>query len=164
MSTLSERLRDNSGSHINGLYDREAADELDRLTAELDQHKKSAAFCDKHQPNGGQRAMCLVCAGRNLSAALSRISYLCGPPNEMQCGPYDVHCDETAVVAQVEHLTARMAELAGSMQTVRMRLEVAHRLLDIASGPSGARAAFVKIDEALKDIDKARAALGAEHG
>lgn len=36
MSTLSERLRDNSGSHINGLYDREAADELDRLAARAD--------------------------------------------------------------------------------------------------------------------------------
>ncbi len=45
--------------------------------------------------------MCLVCACRDLSAALSRISYLCGEPNEMQCGPYDLHCDENAVVEQV---------------------------------------------------------------
>ena len=32
---LVERLRDSSGSHINGLYDREAADEIERLRSEL---------------------------------------------------------------------------------------------------------------------------------
>lgn len=46
MSTLSERLRDNSGSHINGLYDREAADELDRLTEEAADRYKS--WCEMH--------------------------------------------------------------------------------------------------------------------
>lgn len=124
MSTLSERLREATRDVVTGekllpgvfghapIEDlAEAADELDRLTAELEQHKKSAAFCDSHQPKGGQRGLCLVCTCQNLSAAMSRISYLCGPPNEMQCGPYDIHCDETAVVVQVERLTARVAEL-----------------------------------------------------
>ena len=45
MSTLSERLRDNSGSHINGLYDREAADELDRLTARVAELESDLRSC-----------------------------------------------------------------------------------------------------------------------
>lgn len=85
--------------------------ERDRLAAEVETHRKSAAWCDKHQPNGGQRGTCLVCACQSLSAALSRISYLCGEPNEMECGPYDVHADETAVVAQVETLRSDFAAL-----------------------------------------------------
>lgn len=32
---LVERLRDNSGAHINGLYDREAADQIENLRAAL---------------------------------------------------------------------------------------------------------------------------------
>mgnify|MGYP006321760101 CR=1 FL=1 len=32
---LVERLRDNSGGHINGLYDREAADEIENLRAAM---------------------------------------------------------------------------------------------------------------------------------
>lgn len=120
-----------SESHLFG----EAADELDRLTAELDEHKKSAAFCEKHKPNGGHRAMCLVCACQNLSAALSRISYLCGEPNEMECGPYDVHCDESAVVSQVERLTARVAELEKDAdQVVR---KTAERCREMALWPQG---------------------------
>ena len=36
VNDLIERLRDNSGSHINGLYDREAADEIERLRDEIE--------------------------------------------------------------------------------------------------------------------------------
>lgn len=80
--------------------------EVERLTAALQQERDSAAWCDKHKPNGGHRAACLVCACVIYSSALSRISYLCGEPNEMECGPYDIHCDESAVVEQVKQLTA----------------------------------------------------------
>jgi hypothetical protein len=66
----------------------------------------TTALCEKHKPNGGHRAHCVVCSGMALSAALSKISYLCGPPNEMECGPYDVHADESAVVDQVAALVA----------------------------------------------------------
>ena len=45
--------------------------------------------------------MCVICAGESLQHALSRISYACEPPNEMQYSSFDVHMDETAVVAQV---------------------------------------------------------------
>ncbi len=65
------------------------------------EYKAAAPLCDKHQPNGGKRSVCLICALQAQSAALSQISYLCGPPNEMECSPYDVHCDESAVVEQV---------------------------------------------------------------
>jgi hypothetical protein len=40
------------------------------------------------------------------SAALGRIDYLCGEPNEMECSAYDVHKDETAVIKAVEKLKA----------------------------------------------------------
>lgn len=85
MSTLSERLRDNSGSHINGLYDREAADELDRLTARADAleaalrevlaAQENYAKCHMAEENainnysGGQAAY-----SRATIAALARVS------------------------------------------------------------------------------------------
>lgn len=93
---------------------------IQALEAERDAHQHSAAWCEKHKPAGGQRAMCLVCACQSLSAALSRISYLCGKPNEMECGPYDVHSDESAVVAEVSAALAEVealrAVLGGSIK------------------------------------------------
>lgn len=78
------------------------------LEAERDAHQRAAQWCDKHTPGPGTRAVCLVCACQKLSAALSRISYACGEPNENECSDYDVHADEDAVVEQVR---ARVAEL-----------------------------------------------------
>ena len=77
--------------------------------AEIDAANAAAAWCDKHKPNGGARGYCVICAGRALSAALSKISLLCSEPNEMDCSPYDVHCDELAVGSQVEKLIADLA-------------------------------------------------------
>lgn len=37
--SLVERLRDSSGGHINGLYDREAADEIERLRADAERYR-----------------------------------------------------------------------------------------------------------------------------
>lgn len=136
MSTLSQRLHyaeksrhecfDSDGAPIESAFRDlgfnegdlfgEAADELDRLTTLVSEHEKSAAWCEKHKPNGGYRAVCLVCACQKLSAALSRISYLCSKPNEMECGPYDVHCDEGAVVEQVRSLTAQVAKLEDELK------------------------------------------------
>lgn len=70
------------------------ADKIDRLEA-------AVQLCEKHQPNGGVRAQCVICSGEALSAALSKISYLCSDPNEMEVSPYDIHFDEDAVVDQV---------------------------------------------------------------
>jgi len=75
------------------------------IRAKLDCHEKAAGFCEAHQPNGGTRN-CVICGLEKLSAALSRISYLCDKPNPMQISPYDVHCNEAEVVKQVEHLIA----------------------------------------------------------
>ena len=43
--------------------------------------------------------------GFRLMAALSKIDYLCGKPNEMQLSDYDLHGDEQLVVKAVERLT-----------------------------------------------------------
>ena len=64
-------------------------------------YRMAAPLCDEHQPNGGARGGCLVCALQRLQHALSRIDYACGEPNEMKCSGYDVHCDEDAVVTNV---------------------------------------------------------------
>lgn len=74
------------------------------LEAEVAALRKATQLCDKHQPDGGAISMCLACVVQSLSAALSRISYLCGEPNEMGCGPYDLDYDESAVVEQVAAL------------------------------------------------------------
>ncbi len=74
------------------------------VAAERERWIAATALCDKHQPNGGAREYCVICAGKALSAALSKISYLCGEPNEMEVGPYDMHYDENAVVEQVREM------------------------------------------------------------
>lgn len=47
---LVERLRDSSGSHINGLYDREAADAIENLRAALQWYADGLHF-DKANPD-----------------------------------------------------------------------------------------------------------------
>lgn len=89
-----------------------------------DDYVKAAPLCEKHQPNGGTRGMCVICAGESLQHALSRISYACEPPNEMQCSSFDVHMDETAVVTQVVAQAERIRVLEGEvarMKTVPMK-------------------------------------------
>lgn len=152
MSTLSDRLREGHTHYIE-----EAADELDRLTAELDLYKRASAFCGKHRPNGGWRGVCLVCAGEKLTAALSQISYLCGPPNEMQCGPYDVHCDEAAVVDQVDRLTTRVALWQG---LYRRALNEANGLTNYVEDRPELRSAEKRIQ---RIEDDARTALEHKH-
>lgn len=77
---------------------------LAQLEDENERLRKATQLCDKHAPNGGTVSACVVCSGQKLSYALSRISYLCEPPNEMECSSYDLHYNEDAVVAQVERL------------------------------------------------------------
>ena len=81
-----------------------------------DDYVKAAPLCEKHQPNGGTRGMCVICAGESLQHALSRISYACEPPNEMQCSSFDVHMDETAVVTQVVAQAERIRVLREAVQ------------------------------------------------
>jgi hypothetical protein len=94
----------------------EAEAKLEAQAKRIAELEDAAPLCDKHKPNGGKRAVCLVCALQEQSAALSQISYLCGPPNEMECGPYDIHCDESAVVEQVRAQAKRIAELEAALK------------------------------------------------
>lgn len=76
--------------------------ELTSLQQKLEKVTRAFPHCEEHKPDGGTRGGCLVCALIKLSAALSRIDYLCGEPNEMQTSGYDVHCNEEAVIRNVE--------------------------------------------------------------
>lgn len=76
--------------------------------------KAAAPLCDNHQPTVGTRGGCVICALEHMSAALSRISYLTGPPNEMECGPYDIHCNELEVVREVTRMRAELDALRAS--------------------------------------------------
>ena len=69
---------------------------------EARRYQHAAPLCENHRPDGGVRAMCLVCAIERLQSALSRIDYLCMEPNEMGVSDYDCHYDEEAVVRRVE--------------------------------------------------------------
>jgi hypothetical protein len=84
------------------------------VAAERERWMAATALCDKHQPSGGTRGHCVICAGEALSAALSKISYLCGEPNEMGVGPYDLHCDENSVVEQVRTMRAHADQAAAA--------------------------------------------------
>lgn len=97
----------------------EASDEIARLRAQLAEQQAAAAWCEKHQPKGGARGQCVICAGYALSAALSKISYLCGKPNEMGASIYDVDCDEDAVVERVKAMRAQLAERGRDVERYR---------------------------------------------
>lgn len=80
----------------------------------LAKYQKAAPLCAKHKPSDGARSGCLVCALEKLSYALSRISYACEPPNEMECSEYDVHCNENEVVKQVQDTLRSLAGKEGA--------------------------------------------------
>jgi hypothetical protein len=78
---------------------RKAADtigQLDRL----------APLCEEHGSGSGARSGCPYCAILKLQAALSRIDYLCGKPNDMEVSDYDVYYVESEVVKNVERALA----------------------------------------------------------
>jgi hypothetical protein len=92
---------------------------LAQLRTENEDLKKSLNACGEHQPTGGTRASCLVCAVQKLSHAISRMDYACGEPNEMGVSPYDLHYDEDKVVARVEKMCTENAALREAIDRAR---------------------------------------------
>lgn len=86
--------------------------------AALLMHQKAAPLCDKHKPTGGSRSVCLICAIRAQQDCLSRISYACGEPNEMEVSSYDWHGDEESVVDQVKALQAWVKVLEDELRNI----------------------------------------------
>lgn len=96
------------------------------LRKELEEYKKAAPLCTEHEPAGGARCACVICSGLKLEYALSRCSYFCEEPNEIECSSYDVYMDERAVIEQVMQLRQRaetaereLAAARDEIQTLR---------------------------------------------
>lgn len=82
-------------------------------TAERQLAEYRAAFptCEEHAvKGGGARSGCLECAYIKINCALSRISYICGKPNEMEMSDYDVDYSESRVLKAVETLCNQLDE------------------------------------------------------
>ena len=74
-------------------------------------YEREFPTCEEHRPTGaGSRGTCLICAGQAMQLALSRISYLCGEPNEYELSDFDIHYNPKLVIEQVR------AKLASASQ------------------------------------------------
>jgi hypothetical protein len=71
-----------------------------------------APLCDEHGSGEGARSGCPYCALHRLCGALSKIDYMCGEPNEMECSAFDVSYNEDAVVENVKRRLAALAAAA----------------------------------------------------
>lgn len=113
--TLSARLE--QAQRDIGLIDGPIEVLMNELKAAEEQLRAAAPLCKEHQPNGGARAGCLVCALQSLSSALSQIDYACGEPNEMNVSGYDVHCDDASVVRVVTEYVATMKARVAALES-----------------------------------------------
>lgn len=102
------------------------AKHYDALLAALKTETERAENNATRSSENYERAERLGDACRKLSAALSRIDYICGEPNEMECSGYDVHMNEGAVV---EHVRVRLTTLREETRAKAFR-ELAKRLAD----------------------------------
>lgn len=83
-----------------------------------------APLCDEHGSGTGRRSGCPYCGLIRLNHALSRISYLCGPANDMQVSAFDVDMHEETVVEQVAALTAENTRLAARVAELEAAAEL----------------------------------------
>lgn len=91
----------------------DARDEIARL------HRLSP-LCDDHGVGNGTRSGCPYCVIRDKDAALSKIDYSLGTPNEMKCSQYDVDYDEIRVTTDMAREIARLiAENASLLALLR---------------------------------------------
>jgi len=120
---------------------------LEAQAGEIERLKAATQLCDKHAPSGGTRGACVICSGEKLSHALSRISYLCEPPNEMDWSSYDFHYDEDAVVAQVELLKVELLKA----EMLREHADHVEANLDAASVVQENRALQAEVERLRKD-------------
>lgn len=67
--------------------------------------KRLAPLCELHSASPGARSSCPYCVIEELYAALSRIDYLCGEPNDHLWSGFDLHMNAQAVV---EHVRTRL--------------------------------------------------------
>ena len=118
ISTLQAQLEYAQG-YKEGLEDvnQTLAKERDTAGAQLEQYKKSAPLCEKHQPTGGARAMCLVCACIELDTAIDEIDYQLGEPNEYHVGDYVVSKNTDSVIARAKALKAQLEQAQGERDT-----------------------------------------------
>ena len=93
------------------------ATERDTARARLDGYKRSAPLCEKHQPTGGARAMCLVCACIELDTAIDEIDYQLGEPNEYHVGDYVVSKNTDSVIARAKAIKAQLEQAQSDRDT-----------------------------------------------
>ena len=122
-------------------------DALDARERRIEEVEKAVQLCADHQPHGGARSGCVICAGMRLIAALSRIDYICGSPNEYKVSGYDVHCNEDAVVERVQRLCALLGRLVEASIIFRDSI--------VQAGFIRQSSGLFELDQSLADVQRA---------